>query len=42
MILSFEKISFCYYLSFTWNGLDLVFILTPSIIGHYVLLPVVD
>ena len=28
---SFTKLVF-YYLSFTWNGLDLVFILTPSFI----------
>ena len=26
----FKKLVFCYYLSFTWHGLDLVFILTPS------------
>ena len=26
----FKKLVFWYYLSFTWNGLDPVFILTPS------------
>ena len=27
---------FCFYLSFIWNGLDLVFILTPSICILYI------
>ena len=28
----FKKLVFCYYLSFTWNGLGLIFILTHSVV----------
>ena len=37
MPVSFQKLVFCYYLSLTWNELDLVFILTPS--NVYLTLP---